>query len=181
MTHKIIIAGFGGQGIILAGTLLAYSGMVEGKYVSHIPSYGAEMRGGTANCSVIISDGEIASPIVPHPDILVVMNQPSLTKFEPAVAEGGRVFINRSLINKKASRSDITAYYIPANNIAEDAGSGRSANMVMIGAVLAISEVVHREVVKASLGKVVSERNLKYNPINIRAIDMGYEYIKSMA
>jgi len=180
MTHKIIVAGFGGQGIILTGTLLAHAGMVEGMYVSHIPSYGAEMRGGTANCSVILSDEEIASPLVPHPDILIVMNQPSLIKFEPAVVEGGRLFINRSLIDIKAKREDIKAYYIPANSIAEEAGGGRSANMVMIGALLAVNGFLSREVVKDSLEKVVSKRNLRYNPVNIRAIDMGYEYVKNM-
>ena len=121
MREKIIIAGFGGQGIIMAGKLIAYAGMVEGKFVSHIPSYGVEMRGGTANCSVIISDTEVASPLVSHPTTLVAMNQPSLDKFEETVVEGGNIFINKSLIERKIERNDVNVFYVPANNIAEEA------------------------------------------------------------
>lgn len=179
MIERIIIAGFGGQGVILSGKLLAYAGMIEGKNVSHIPSYGVEMRGGTAHCAVIISDREVASPLVPHPTSLIVMNKPSLTKFEGLVTSAGCIVVNESLIDQKVKRDDIRAYYIPANNIAEDAGSGRASNMVMIGAWIAVTGMLSVDDVKGSLGKVVSKRNIRYNDINVRAIDMGYDYIKN--
>lgn len=179
MTEKIIIAGFGGQGVILAGMLLTYTGMIEGKYVSHIPSYGAEMRGGTANCSVIISEDEITSPLFSEPTSLIVMNLPSLLKFEEKVAEGGNVFVNSSLINNRVSREDVNSYYIPANELAEKAGSGRAANMVMIGGFIGITEILNMEKLKESLSRVVSKRNLRFNPINMKALDMGFEYVLS--
>ena len=177
MREKIIIAGFGGQGIIMAGKLIAYAGMVEGKFVSHIPSYGVEMRGGTANCSVIISDTEVASPLVPHPTTLVAMDQPSLDKFEETVVEGGNIFINKSLIERKIKRNDVNVFYVPANNIAEDAGSGRASNMAMIGAFIAVTGVPAKEDVKISLPEVISKRNIKYLEINYKALDMGFDYI----
>ena len=179
MTERVIIAGFGGQGVILAGKLLAYTGMVEGKNVSHIPSYGVEMRGGTANCAVIISDQEIASPLVVHPTSLIVMNKPSLLKFEDCVKPGGRIVVNESLIDRKVTRQDVAALYVPANNMAEEAGSGRSGNMVMIGAWLAVTGLLSQKGIKESLPEVVSKRNLRYNDINERAIDMGFEYAQN--
>lgn len=148
MTEKIIIAGFGGQGVILAGKLLAYGGMVEGKYVSNIPSYGVEMRGGTANCAVVISDREVASPLVPHPTSLIVLNQPSLDKFETAVVEEGSIFVNESLIDRKVIREDVHVYYVPANKLAEEAGSGRASNMIMIGAFISGMRIVSKENIK---------------------------------
>ncbi len=177
MREKIIIAGFGGQGIIMAGKLIAYAGMVEGKFVSHIPSYGVEMRGGTANCSVIISDTEVASPLVSHPTTLVAMNQPSLDKFEETVVEGGNIFINKSLIERKIKRNDVNVFYVPANNIAEEAGSGRASNMAMIGAFIAVTGGAAKENVKKSLPEVISKRNIKYLEINYKAIDKGFDYI----
>lgn len=181
MTEKIIIAGFGGQGIILSGMVLAYAGMIEGKYVSHIPSYGAEMRGGTANCSVIVSSDEITSPIVSRPTTLVVLNLPSLLKFEDKVIGGGNIFVNSSLIENRVSREDVNVYYIPANELAEKAGGGRAANMVMIGGIIGITGIVKMENIKASLSEVVSKRNLRFNPINIKALDMGLEYVLNRA
>jgi 2-oxoglutarate ferredoxin oxidoreductase subunit gamma len=180
MTEKMIIAGFGGQGIILAGKLIAYAGMMEGLSVSHIPSYGAEMRGGTANCSVIVSDGEVASPLVPHPSTVVVMNAPSLAKFGSRVVAGGKLFINQSLIDVKSDRDDVTVYYVPANNIAEEAGSGRSSNMAMVGALIAATGILPLETIKRSLSEVVSKRNMRFNDINVKALDMGFAHIKKM-
>jgi len=179
MTEKLIIAGFGGQGVILAGKLIAYAGMLEGKNVSHIPSYGVEMRGGTANCNVTVSDRAVGSPFVPHPSTLVVMNKPSLDKFEETVRSGGNVFINSSLIDRESERDDVRVFYVPANNIAEKAGSGRASNMAIVGAVIAVTEIVTLDSIKRSLPEVVSKRNIKYNEINIKAIDMGYEFIKN--
>jgi 2-oxoglutarate ferredoxin oxidoreductase subunit gamma len=177
MTEKIIIAGFGGQGIILAGKLIAHAGMLEGRYVSHIPSYGVEMRGGTANCSVIVSDREVASPLIPHPTTLIVMNQPSLEKFEETVIPGGKIFVNESLIDRKIGRKDVEAYYIPANNIAEESGSGRASNMAMIGAYISVTKVIAKDVVKKSIPEVLSKRNLQLLDVNFRAFDTGHAYI----
>lgn len=179
MTEKLIIAGFGGQGVILAGKLLAYGGMIDGFNVSHIPSYGVEMRGGTANCAVIISDKDVASPLVSHPTSLIVMNKPSLDKFESAVVQDGNIFVNESLIERKVERDDVKVFYVPANKLAEEAGNGRSSNMVMIGAFIAGTGVVTKENVKNSLTEVISRRNIKYNEVNYRAFDMGFDYVKN--
>lgn len=178
MTEKVIIAGFGGQGVILAGKLLAYGGMVEGKYVSNIPSYGVEMRGGTANSAVVISDREVASPLVPYPTSLIVLNQPSLDKFETAVVENGNIFVNESLIDRKVMREDVNVFYIPANKLAEQTGSGRASNMIMIGAFISGIDIISKESIKNSLSEVISKRNIKYNEINLRALDMGFEYVR---
>ena len=176
MTEKIIIAGFGGQGVILAGKILAYAGMIEGKYVSHIPAYGAEMRGGTANCSVVVSDREVASPLVPKPTSLIAMNQPSLEKFEGVVVPGGKIFVNESLIPVKSKSTDVEIFCIPANNLAEEAGSGKASNMVMMGAFIAATGAVDAGDFKKSVPAVVSARNLKLNEINLKAFDLGYGF-----
>jgi 2-oxoglutarate ferredoxin oxidoreductase subunit gamma len=179
MTEKMLIAGFGGQGVILAGKLIAYAGMLEGKNVSHIPSYGVEMRGGTANCAVTISDQEVASPFVPHPNTLVAMNKPSLDKFEECVIPGGKIFINSSLIDRQVERDDVQVYYIPANNIAEEAGTGRASNMAIMGALIGATGIVSMESLKRSLPEVISKRNIKYNEINERAMHQGYEFVQN--
>ena len=121
--HKIIIAGFGGQGILLMGQILAYSAMTEGKEVSWMPSYGPEMRGGTANCAVIISEGMVASPVISRPNVLVIMNKPSLYKFIDRVEEGGTVFVNSSLVDVKVERQDVKVVYVPANEAAHELGT----------------------------------------------------------
>jgi 2-oxoglutarate ferredoxin oxidoreductase subunit gamma len=176
MTEKIIIAGFGGQGIILAGKILAHAGMIEGKNVSHFPSYGAEMRGGTANCSVVVSDRQVASPLISKPTSLIVMNQPSLEKYEDSVVPGGKVFVNESLIRMKVKRSDIEVFYIPANKLAEEAGSGKASNMAIMGAYIAATGVVQPDTFKKSIPEVVSARNVRLNEINLKAFDLGYGY-----
>jgi 2-oxoglutarate ferredoxin oxidoreductase subunit gamma len=176
MTEKIIIAGFGGQGIILAGKILAYAGMIEGKNVSHFPSYGAEMRGGTANCSVVVSDRQVASPLISKPTSLIAMNRPSLEKYEDSVVPGGKVFVNESLIPVKVKRSDIEVHYIPANNLAEEAGSGKASNMAIMGAFIAATGVVKPDTFKKSIPQVVSARNVKLTEVNLKAFDLGYGY-----
>ena len=118
--HEIIIAGFGGQGLLFAGKVLAYGGLIENREVSWLPSYGPEMRGGTANCNVILSDSPVGSPIVQHPDILIVMNTPSLDKYESTVAPGGKIFVDSALITRKVSREDVEVFYIPATQMASD-------------------------------------------------------------
>jgi len=177
MVNKIIIAGFGGQGIILAGSLLAYTAMIEGNEVSHIPSYGAEMRGGTCNCSVVISDRLIDSPIIAKPDITLVFNQPSKDKFESRCKENGIIILNSSLIDEKVKRNDLNAYYINATNLACKIGNIKAANMVMLGALIKITNIVDIDKMIKSLKEVISKRNIALLEINEKALMSGYENI----
>jgi 2-oxoglutarate ferredoxin oxidoreductase subunit gamma len=176
MYEGIFFAGFGGQGIILAGKIICLAAMGEGKHVSHIPSYGAEMRGGTANCSVIVSDDEIASPLVPRPGVCVVMNKPSLLKFQSIVKPGGILIWNESLIDIAPDRSDIECLAVRANEIAEAAGSYKSANMAMLGALLKRRpSVASMNAVLAVLDEAVSARHRELNQVNRKALAGGYE------
>lgn len=176
MYEGIFFAGFGGQGIILAGKIVCLAAMGEGKHVSHIPSYGAEMRGGTANCSVIVSDEEIASPLVPRPSICIVMNKPSLLKFQSIVKPGGLLLWNESLIDVKPSRTDVVSIAVQANEVAETAGSYKSANMVMLGALLKHKpDVVSMNAILGALGEAVSARHRELNEVNRKALAGGYE------
>lgn len=177
MTNKVIMAGFGGQGVVLMGTLLSYSAMVDGKHTTFFPSYGAEMRGGTANCSVVVSDDEISSPVVNQPDVVVAMNIASLDKFEPRVRPGGIIFVNSSLIDKKVSRTDIEEVRIQANDLAEELGSSRAANMVMLGAVLKKTGAVKLDATVKSLEKVLSERAMALLDVNKKALAKGFEEV----
>jgi 2-oxoglutarate ferredoxin oxidoreductase subunit gamma len=175
MREEIIFAGFGGQGIILSGTIVCLAAMKEGKKVTHIPAYGAEMRGGTANCSIVISDREIASPLVPQPSVCVIMNKPSLIKFEPKVRAGGILLYNSSLIDIKPSRTDIETIAVAANEMAEEEGSARSANMVMLGLLARLKpEVVALESIRTTLDQAVSARHRNLNEINKRCLDRGF-------
>lgn len=143
--HKITIAGFGGQGVMLAGQMFAYAAMTEGKNVSWLPSYGPEMRGGTANCSVIISENPIAAPVIATPTILIAMNGPSLDKFESRVASGGTIIVNSSIVDKKVERTDVRVIYAEANKNAEDFGSVKAANMYLLGVLNAACNIVNTE------------------------------------
>jgi 2-oxoglutarate ferredoxin oxidoreductase subunit gamma len=172
----IFIAGFGGQGVILAGRLLCLAAMAEGRRVSHIPSYGAEIRGGTANCSVVISDEEIASPLVPRPTVCIVLNTPSLLKFQPIVREGGLLIWNRSLIDVAPERTDIESREVRANEIAEAAGSYKAANMVVLGLLLKERPAIASlDSVLAALSQAVSARHSELNEVNRAALKRGYE------
>ncbi|MBO4438856.1 MAG: 2-oxoacid:acceptor oxidoreductase family protein [Spirochaetaceae bacterium] len=177
MTTEIIFAGFGGQGVILAGKILALAGMSEDKYVSHIPSYGAEMRGGTANCSVIVSDDEVASPVIEKPDVVVALNKPSMTKFEPMIKAGGLLIYNSSLIDSKPSRKDIKSIALPANEIAEKCNNARGANMVVLGCLAKVipGMVSGVKPFEYALDEAISARNKKFNPINIATIETAYK------
>ena len=176
MYEGIFFAGFGGQGIILAGKIVCLAAMGEGKHVSHIPSYGAEMRGGTANCSVIVSDDEIASPLVPRPGVCVVMNNPSFLKFQSIVKPGGLLIWNQSLIDIAPDRSDIETLAVRANEIAEAAGSYKAANMAMLGALLKRRpSVASMNAVLAVLDEAVSARHRELNQVNRKALAGGYE------
>jgi len=177
MTTRVIMAGFGGQGVVLMGTLLSYSAMVQGKHTTFFPSYGAEMRGGTANCSVIVSDIEIPSPVVNEPDCVIAMNIASLDKFESRVRPGGVLFVNSSLVKKKVARDDIEEIRVPANEIAEGLGAARAANMVMLGCVLKKTGAVAVDSAVKSLEKVLSERAMALLEVNKKALQRGFEEV----
>lgn len=175
-THEILIAGFGGQGVLTAGQLLAYAGNFEGQQVSWVPAYGPEQRGGTANCSVVISDAAIACTLVTEPTACIVMNQPSLDKFESTVQPGGVLVINTSLCDKPATRSDITIVSLAATEIAAELGSPKFANMVALGALIAAVPVVEPETVLKAMIKVMGEDKVRFVPVNREAIHRGMEY-----
>ena len=173
MVEKNIFAGFGGQGVLLMGQLLAAAGMMEGKHTTWVPSYGPEMRGGTANCSVMLSDEEIDSPIITHPTSLIVMNRPSLEKFEDKVVPGGSIFVNSFMIDIKVQRSDVNAYYVPCNDLAAELGNNKVANMIMLGAYLGKSKCVGVETVLDALLEKLGQKKAKLIPLNREALLRG--------
>lgn len=177
MTRKIVMAGFGGQGVMAMGQLISYAGMLEGKHVSWYPSYGPEMRGGAANCSVVVSEELVGSPIIAVADDVIVMNEPSLSMFESHVRPGGNLFINSSLVKKETTRTDINVVKIPVNDIAIDLGNARVANMVMLGAYLKVTELVKVESVIQAFTKVYGDKKKKLLPINEKAIEFGGEAV----
>lgn len=186
MTRKIVMAGFGGQGVMAMGQLISYAGMLEGKHVSWYPSYGPEMRGGAANCSVVVSEELVGSPIIAVADDVIVMNEPSLSMFESHVRPGGNIFVNSSLVKKETTRTDINVVKIPVNDIAIDLGNARVANMVMLGAYLKVTELVKVESVIQAFTKVYGDKKKKLLPINEKAIEfggeaVGKEYMASVA
>jgi len=176
MTYETIFAGFGGQGILFAGKVVAYAGMIEGKNVSHLPSYGPEMRGGTANCSVIVSDEDVASPIITEPSAIVVMNGPSLDKFEDAVVPGGKVFIDSALITRECKRDDVDVYTLPATKMANDMGFPKLANMIMVGKLIKETEMFTWEQLKSAVTKLVPAAKAAMLESNIKALEAGYNY-----
>ena len=175
-TTEILIAGFGGQGVLFAGKLLAYKGLLEGRQLSWLPSYGPEMRGGTANCSIILSDIPVGSPIVSNPDILIAMNLPSFEKYEASVKAGGMIVADSSLIEKKTARNDVKAFYIPATQLAKENGMPTLANMIILGKVIKESGIVEYGNIEDALKKVVSAKRIELLDINRCAIEIGYNY-----
>ncbi len=176
MTTQYLFAGFGGQGILFAGKLLAYKGLTEGLHVSWLPSYGPEMRGGTATCSVILSDEPIGAPIVLEPDVLVAMNLPSLDRFEADVAPGGRIYADSSLIERKVMRDDVKTTYIPATRLADTNGYNTLANMIMTGRILADEDAFNEETIQKALQKCVSARHMDLLEANKGAMKLGRDY-----
>ncbi len=176
MQTEVIIAGFGGQGVLFAGQLLAYAAMDEGKQVTWIPSYGPEMRGGTANCTVIISDEEIGSPLVFHPKAVIAMNRPSLDKYEPMIKPGGVLIINSSMVDRKATRTDIKVVEVDANVVAEKLGDKRLSNMVLLGALLHQLGVMPAEAIEKALRSHLPERHHKLLPQNYEALHEGARF-----
>ena len=169
-THKLVIAGFGGQGVMLIGQMIAYAGMLEGKEVTWMPAYGPEMRGGTANCTVIVSDKKISSPIVSEATAVVAMNLPSLVKFETILKPGGQLFINSSLIKEKSSRSDVEIYEIDANEIAVELHNDKVSNMVLLGAIINKTEIVKLESIEKVMEKLFTGKKAKLLPLNKEAL-----------
>ncbi len=173
MYQDVMIAGFGGQGVLVAGKLLAFAGMLENRHVTWFPSYGAEIRGGTANCTVVISDEEIGSPVVQYPTDMLIFNDASFVKFEKRIKEGGRLFLNTSLVHTPSTRHDIPRIEIRANDIAEELGDSRISNMVMLGAFLRETGVVTLESVLAALKQVLPQRRHSLIPLNENALRRG--------
>ncbi len=180
LNEKIICAGFGGQGVMLMGQLISYAGMLEGKEVSWLPSYGPEMRGGTANCSVMVSGKPIGSPVITDDaTTAIIMNLPSLDKFEVDIATGGNIIINSSLIERKTKRDDLKAYYVPANEIAVELGNAKVANMIMLGAYLELTKVVSVDSVMTALKKIFGESKAHLMKINEDALARGAKAVKA--
>ncbi len=171
--EKIIIAGFGGQGVLSMGQFIAYAAMYENKAVSWLPSYGPEMRGGTANCSVVVDENEVASPIIAQPDCLIAMNKPSLDKFVNKVKKGGLIIVNSSLIADKVERTDVKVIYVNANELAHEAGNDKTANIVVLGAYIKYSGLFEREVMLKTIEKVFAAKP-KVIPVNFKAFDIGF-------
>ena len=176
MTHSYLIAGFGGQGLLFAGKFLAYKGLLENKEVSWLPSYGPEMRGGTASCSVIIGDEPVGSPIVEHPDVLMVMNLPSLNRYEQAVQSGGTIFVDSSLVERKVERSDVKAIYVPATRLAVENDMTTLANMILTGKILEEMGEFDADGVQAALKKVVSAKHPEMFDLNLKALQIGRDF-----
>lgn len=175
-TTKILIAGFGGQGILFTGKAVAYTGLKVGMEVSWLPSYGPEMRGGTANCSVTLSDTPIGSPIVDKPDILIAMNLPSLEKYYNETEKNGYVIYDSSLISKEASREDVTTIAIPATKLASDNGLDGLANMIILGKVIKATNVLTLTQIKDCLAQMIPAKKAALLENNIKAIELGYNY-----
>lgn len=174
--HTILFAGFGGQGILFSGKVVAYAGLMEGREVSWLPSYGPEMRGGTANCSVTISDEPIGSPLIINPSILVAMNLPSLEKFINDVKPGGIVVIDSTLINVKVERDDVKTIYVPATGLADEKGLSGLANMIILGSLLQETNFAKYDSVVAGLKKCVPARKANLIDSNLKAIEIGMNY-----
>jgi len=179
MERSVIIAGFGGQGVILAGKILAQAGMDHGLGVTWLPSYGPEMRGGTANCTVVLSeDGEVGSPIVDEPTGLIAMNLPSLDKFEPIVAKEGAILINGSLIDREVERKDVNSFSVPLNELGEKVGNLRAINMIALGAYVKVLGIVPLSVVKGAMRDMLEKSGKgKFIPLNEKALEEGYNAI----
>ncbi|MEI8351322.1 MAG: 2-oxoacid:acceptor oxidoreductase family protein [bacterium] len=174
MQFRCIFAGFGGQGIVSMGTLLAYAGMTANRQTTFFPSYGIAMRGGNANCTVIVSDDRIASPVVPDPDIMVVMNDASLSFFQSRVLPGGRLFINTSLISRKVERTDLTPVYVQATQMATEGGDSRMANMAMLGALIKVTGMLPLDSLVQAMHKTFPARIHHLIEKNKHVLEMGY-------
>jgi 2-oxoglutarate ferredoxin oxidoreductase subunit gamma len=175
-TTQILIAGFGGQGILFSGKFLAYKGLMEDIQVSWLPSYGPEMRGGTANCNVILSDDPVGSPIIMNPDVLIAMNLPSLQKYVDTVVKGGQIYVDSSLIDVKVERDDVEVFYVPATQMAKDNGIGTLANMIILGSLLENNPNMSFDGVEAVVEKLVPAKKAALKELNMKALSLGRDY-----
>lgn len=180
MRKEVIMAGFGGQGVMAMGKNLVKAGVEEGKEVTWVPSYGPEMRGGTSNCSVILSDTRIGNPLVEHPTELIAMNRPSLAKFEDAVQKGGSIFVNSNTIHQKVDREDVKCYYIPCDEIAANLGNSKASNMVMLGAYIGITQAVKVDTVEDMIKHSFQGKNESLVELNIKALHEGIQCANKM-
>ena len=177
-TTQILIAGFGGQGILFTGKFLAYKGLMEELQVSWLPSYGPEMRGGTANCNVILSDTPVGSPIITAPDVLIAMNQPSLEKYVDSVVPGGQIYVDSSLVGVTVARTDVAVFYIPATQMAKDEGIGSLANMIILGHLLQNHPELSFEGAETVVEKLVPAKKAALKELNMKALSLGKNYNK---
>ena len=177
-TTEILIAGFGGQGILFSGKFLAYKGLVEDLQVSWLPSYGPEMRGGTANCNVILSDTPVGSPIITAPNVLIAMNLPSLEKYVDSVVAGGQIYVDSSLIDVKVDRDDVEVFYIPATQMAKDAGISSLANMIIVGHLLENNSELSFNGVEGVVEKLVPAKKAALKELNMKALSLGKDFNK---
>ena len=175
-TTQILIAGFGGQGLLFSGKVLAYAGLLEGRQLSWLPSYGPEMRGGTANCNVILSETPVGSPIITTPDVLVAMNLPSLQKYVDTVAPGGQIYVDSALIDAKVERTDVEVFYIPATQMAKDNGIASLANMIIVGHMLEHHPELGFDGVDAVVNKLVPPKKAALVELNMKALQLGKDY-----
>ena len=173
MKKEIIISGFGGQGVMSIGKSLVEAGVSEGLEVTWAPSYGPEMRGGTANCPVVLSDKPVGSPLFTHPAELIAMNLPSLEKFEPLVVEHGLIFVNSSVVSERVARQDVRAVYVPCSKIADEVGNGKVANMVMLGAYIAATGALREETIRQMIESMFTGPKAKLVPLNMEALKRG--------
>ncbi|MBW1852049.1 MAG: 2-oxoacid:acceptor oxidoreductase family protein [Deltaproteobacteria bacterium] len=176
MTKKIVFSGFGGQGVLMMGYVLAVSAMRDGKHVTYLPTYGAEVRGGTANCTVVVSDEEIFSPVASKLDYAVIMNKPSLAKYEGSIKKGGIMILNSSLLEDTPTREDVDAVKIPANDIARELGSDRTINMIMLGALVGKTGIITQDSIMNGLAEIVKVKNASLMDLNRKGLDKGVEY-----
>ncbi|HNT44309.1 MAG TPA: 2-oxoacid:acceptor oxidoreductase family protein [Syntrophorhabdaceae bacterium] len=178
MTTNTIFSGFGGQGVLSMGFTLASAAMLEGRYVTYLPSYGVEVRGGTANCTVVVSDEEIASPVASEPEFVVAMNQPSFNRFQNILQSGGLMCVNASLVNASSVRSDIEVLSIPTSELAEQLGTIKVANMIMLGALIRASNIISFDAMIKNLAELLGEGKSKLIKLNREALERGFNYVK---
>ena len=181
MLTRTIISGSGGQGVLSLGATLATAAMLEGKYVTYLPSYGVEVRGGTANCAVSVSDEEIASPVASTPEVVVAMNQPSFVRFQGALQAGGLLCANSTLVHTETARSDIEVLAVPMSELADQLGSMKVANMIMLGALIRASEMISYDTTVENLVEILGKGRAKLLDLNKRALAAGYEYAKDQS
>jgi 2-oxoglutarate ferredoxin oxidoreductase subunit gamma len=178
MLIRTIFSGFGGQGVLSMGYTVANTAMLEGKYVTYLPSYGVEVRGGTANCTVVVSDEEIASPVASDPEFVVVMNQPSFFRFQSILQSGGLICVNSSIVDTSCARGDIEVVAVPTSELAEKLGTIKVANMIMMGAFIKASNIISFDFLMKHMTEILGEGKSKLTKINREALQLGFDYVK---